>query len=96
MHSQMPEIICAWTILDRHTGTRTASSHEHVTISNVGGNDGEVILDYGQCEGGIPVFVVNSAVPSEGEHDVPFRVVYSETREGINHETGKHSCITAH
>lgn len=95
MHSQMPEVICAWTILDRHTGTRTAPPNEHLEISNIGDNDGEVILDYGRCEGGIPIFVVNSAVPSQGEHDVTFRVVYSETREGINHETGKQSCITA-
>jgi hypothetical protein len=93
MHSQKPEVICAWTILDRHTGTRTAPSNTQLQISNVDGGDGEVILDYGRCEGGTPIFVVNNAVPSDGEHDVPFRVVYSETREGIDHDTGKHSCI---
>ena len=75
MHSQTPEVICAWTILDRHTGTRTAPSNTQLQISNVDGGDGEVILDYGRCEGGTPIFVVNNAVPSDGEHDVPFRVV---------------------
>ena len=89
MHSQAPEIISTWTVFDRSTGARTTNSDTHLEISNVGGNDGEVILDYGRCEGGVPIFVVKHAVSSEGDHDVPFRVVYSETREGISHDTGE-------
>lgn len=50
MHSQAPEVISTWTIFDRLTGTRTAPRKPDLEISNVGGNDGEVILDYGRCE----------------------------------------------
>ncbi|CAI4215622.1 unnamed protein product [Parascedosporium putredinis] len=46
----------------------------------------EVVLDYGQCEGGTPVFKINSA--SGAEPEILFRVVYSETYEGISKDTG--------
>ncbi|KAG7148777.1 hypothetical protein HYQ46_002347 [Verticillium longisporum] len=46
----------------------------------------EVIFDYGRCEGGIPVFHIKSA--SGPEQTVLFRVTYSETRAGIDHEKG--------
>lgn len=93
MHSQAPEVISTWTIFDKSAGTRTALSNTHLEISNVGDNHGEVILDYGRCEGGVPIFVVTNATSSDGEQDVPFRVVYSETREGIDQDTGQHSFV---
>lgn len=90
MHSQAPEVISTWTIFDRFMTSRKHSTNTHLEISNIGSNAGEVILDYGCCEGGVPIFVVNTAVSSGSEQDVPFRVVYSETREGIDHDTGEH------
>jgi hypothetical protein len=93
MHCQEPEVISTWTIFDRLTGTRTAHPKPSLEISNVGGNDGEVILDYGRCEGGVPIFIVDNAASPEGEQEVPFRVIYSEAREGIDHDTGEHPCI---
>ena len=93
MHSQAAEVVSTWTILDKFTETRKTPSNTHLEISNVGHNSGEVILDYGRCEGGVPIFVVNSAVSSESQQDVPFRVVYSETREGIDHDTGENLFI---
>ncbi|KAL9946824.1 hypothetical protein D7B24_004622 [Verticillium nonalfalfae] len=57
------------------------------TLSNQKGTGNiEVIFDYGRCEGGIPVFHIKSA--SGPEPTVPFRVTYSETRAGIDHEKG--------
>ena len=90
MHSQAPEVINTWTIFDRFMTSRKHSTNTHLEISNIGSNAGEVILDYGCCEGGVPIFVVSNAVSSGSEHDVPFRVVYSETREGIDHDTGEY------
>ena len=89
MHSKAPEVVSTWTILDQSTESRKPPSDTHLKISNVDHNSVEVILDYGRCEGGVPIFIVNSAVSSGSEHDVPFRVVYSETREGIDHDTGE-------
>lgn len=89
MTCKAPEIISTWSVLDTSADTRTTPSISPLTVSNAGAATGEVVLDYGRCEGGIPIFVVDHAFPSEGEHDVPFRVVYSETREGIDLETGK-------
>lgn len=47
----------------------------------------EIILDYKQCEGGIPVFEVASAL---GDIPISIAVVYSEGVEGIEHSTGRH------
>lgn len=91
MHFQAPEVISTWTIFDRFTTSQQHFTNTHLEISNIGSNVGEVILDYGCCEGGVPIFVVNTAVSSGSEQDVPFRVVYSETREGIDHDTGEYS-----
>jgi hypothetical protein len=48
----------------------------------------EVIFDYGRCEGGFPVFTIESATASEGQLQVAFQVTYSETVEGIDNENG--------
>ena len=89
MNRQTPEIISAWTILDLSTDTRVAPSTSHLEISNVDGNNGEMVLDYGRCEGGTPIFVVENAASSEGANVVPFSVVYSETRNGVDQDTGQ-------
>ena len=58
------------------------------TISSTAGNGSEIILDYGRCVGGIPVFEVSKV---SGRGAVEFDVIYSESREGIDTETGKTS-----
>ena len=90
MTRQATQVISSWSILDQSSDTLTAPSSSKLRLSNVDGDAGELILDYGRCEGGIPIFVIESAISSEDEQDVPFRVVYSETREGIDHDTGEH------
>lgn len=93
MHSQAPEVISTWTIFDRSTKSQKPSTNTQLEISNIGSSNGEIILDYGRCEGGVPIFVVNKAVSLGSEQDVPFRVVYGETREGVDHDTGEHPCF---
>jgi hypothetical protein len=44
-----------------------------------------VIFDYGRCVGGISVFHIQDV---QGNGPVQVRIVYSETREGIDNETG--------
>jgi hypothetical protein len=89
MISKTPEIISTWTVLDPNEDIRVVPVTSQLKISNIDCADGEVILDYGRCEGGFPIFVVEHAESLGGDHDVPFRAVYSETRDGINHDTGQ-------
>jgi hypothetical protein len=89
MFSKTPDVINTWTVIDPNKGGRVVPATSHLKISNFNCNEGEVILDYGRCEGGIPIFVIEHAESLEGEQDVPFRVVYSETRDGIDHDTGQ-------
>jgi hypothetical protein len=49
----------------------------------------ELVLDYGRCEGGFPVFDITSVSAPDGQSEVTFKVTYSETIEGINNEHGK-------
>ncbi|PNP75145.1 hypothetical protein FNYG_11514 [Fusarium nygamai] len=59
------------------------------TLSNGDSEDkAEVIFDYGRCEGGFPVFTIESASAPEGQQQVAFQVTYSETIEGIDNENG--------
>lgn len=46
----------------------------------------EIVLDYQQCEGGLPVFEV---VCASGCSSVDITVIYSEGIEGVDHATGK-------
>ena len=61
--------------------------HRSFTLSNET-TDGEmqIVFDYGRCEGGLPIFQIDAATGPDQE--IPFRVTYSETRTGIDHETG--------
>lgn len=45
----------------------------------------EIVLDYEECEGGIPVFEVFEA---SGNAPIELTVVYSEGIEGVDHEAG--------
>jgi hypothetical protein len=49
----------------------------------------ELVLDYGRCEGGFPVFDITSVSAPDDQSEVTFKVTYSETIEGIDHEHGK-------
>ncbi|KAH7252792.1 Six-hairpin glycosidase-like protein [Fusarium tricinctum] len=48
----------------------------------------ELVLDYGRCEGGFPVFDITSVSAPDGQSEVTFKVTYSETIEGIDDEHG--------
>ncbi|KAF4964734.1 hypothetical protein FSARC_7333 [Fusarium sarcochroum] len=48
----------------------------------------EVILDYGRCEGGFPVFSITSASAPKDQRQVAFQVTYSETIDGIDNAQG--------
>ncbi|KAF5697485.1 alpha-L-rhamnosidase A [Fusarium globosum] len=59
------------------------------SLSNDDSEDkAEVIFDYGRCEGGFPIFTIESASAPEGQKQVAFQVTYSETIEGIHNENG--------
>lgn len=77
-------VVCA--IFQKRCGFLTGEVYSPISISNVDGSCGEIILDYGRCEGGVPVFEISTAT-SENE-TVKFDVIYSETREGIDNEQG--------
>lgn len=72
----------------RHTGLVTlglnASNFTLRTDAN-GSTPAELVLDYQQCEGGIPIFEITSA---SGPGPINLAVVYSEGIEGIDHATG--------
>ncbi|KAJ4244769.1 hypothetical protein NW762_014346 [Fusarium torreyae] len=57
-------------------------------VSSKPGTKAEVILDYGRCEGGFPVFSITSASAPKDQRQVAFQVTYSETIDGIDHEKG--------
>ena len=50
-----------------------------------GSSPAEVVLDYQRCEGGLPIFAIDSATGSDA---IDVAVVYSEGIEGIDHATG--------
>ncbi|KFY47537.1 hypothetical protein V496_10599 [Pseudogymnoascus sp. VKM F-4515 (FW-2607)] len=77
-------VVCA--IFQNRRGFLTGEVYSPISISNVGGSCGEIVLDYGRCEGGVPVFEISMAT-SENE-TLKFDVIYSETREGIDNEQG--------
>lgn len=63
------------------------SSSSSFTLSNQGHDLAlaEIIVDHGECEGGIPIFEDEKAL---GHDLIELVVVYSEGIEGIDHDTG--------
>lgn len=56
------------------------------SASNNGASENaSIILDYGRCEGGFPVYEIQEA---KGHGPISLRVVFSETVDGIDAETG--------
>lgn len=56
------------------------------TLNNDGLNRSEVVLDYGQAEGGRPIFEI--LVNSSTCETVSFQTTYSETRREVSHDNG--------
>ena len=73
-------------IFRKRYGLVSGKVYSPILLSTVDESSSEIILDYGRCEGGVPVFEISTAA-SESE-TVEFDVVYSETREGIDNEQG--------
>jgi hypothetical protein len=67
-------------------GTNSVSLGQVALSNDLGDSTAEVILDYGRCEGGTPVFEIQNVKGRSLE--IKFRVIYSETIEGIDKETG--------
>ncbi|EKJ69005.1 hypothetical protein FPSE_10818 [Fusarium pseudograminearum CS3096] len=60
------------------------------TLKNLGsGLNAELVLDYGRCEGGFPIFffIISASAP-KGQQQIAFQLTYSETIEGIDNENG--------
>ncbi|KFY77501.1 hypothetical protein V499_03131 [Pseudogymnoascus sp. VKM F-103] len=77
-------VVCA--IFDKQYSFLNGNVYTPISISTVDKSSGEIILDYGRCEGGVPVFEISTATSENGI--VEFDVIYSETREGIDNEQG--------
>ncbi|KAF4503264.1 alpha-L-rhamnosidase A [Fusarium agapanthi] len=84
-----PKFVTPTRIL-RTSGDATSGNEvSSFALSNGDSEDkAEVILDYGRCEGGFPVFTIASASAPKGQQQVAFQVTYSETIEGIDNENG--------
>lgn len=69
------------------TGHQTLSSPSNFALRSDGTSSdaAEIILDYGECEGGIPVFEVLQAASNT---TIELSVIYSEGIDGIGHENG--------
>jgi hypothetical protein len=46
----------------------------------------EIVLDYQQCEGGLPIFEIER---TSGDGPIKVSIIYSEAVEGIDHDTGR-------
>ncbi|KAF5970910.1 alpha-L-rhamnosidase A [Fusarium coicis] len=84
-----PKLVIPKRILRTSGNVSSGNAVSSFTLSNGDSEDkAEVIFDYGRCEGGFPVFTIESASASEGQLQVAFQVTYSETVEGIENENG--------
>lgn len=85
-----PALVTPSGLLRSSAGACAGSGLTSLTLSNRNRNDkAEIILDYGRCEGGLPVFILRSATAPEDQTHVPFEVTYSETINGTNHDRGR-------
>ncbi|KAF5597833.1 alpha-L-rhamnosidase A [Fusarium pseudocircinatum] len=84
-----PKFVTPRRILRTSGNVTSGKEVSSFTLSNGDSEDkAEAIFDYGRCEGGFPVFDIESASASEGQQQVAFQVTYSETIEGIDNENG--------
>lgn len=84
-------------VLSASGGAQRASSSGPFTLTNGPASEpasqASIVLDYGRCVGGLPIVVFDSA---QGKETISLRIVYSETIEGIDCETGERSHPPAH
>ncbi|KAH7361160.1 Six-hairpin glycosidase-like protein [Pyrenochaeta sp. MPI-SDFR-AT-0127] len=75
------------TSISRSIGCTTTIGPSSFTLQNHGDQSqvAEIVLDYGECEGGIPIFEI---AQSSGNITMELAIVYSEGIEGIEHKTG--------
>ncbi|KAF5644086.1 alpha-L-rhamnosidase A [Fusarium sp. NRRL 52700] len=84
-----PKFVTPKRILRTSANATSGNELSSFTLRNGDFEDkAEVIFDYGRCEGGFPVFKIESASAPEGQKQVAFQVTYSETIEGIDNENG--------
>ncbi|KAF5012008.1 hypothetical protein FDECE_1914 [Fusarium decemcellulare] len=85
-----PKFVRPIRVLRTSGKIRVEDDLSNISLENVeSSTKADVILDYGRCEGGFPVFSIASASAPKDHHQVAFQVTYSETIDGIDHETGK-------
>ncbi|KAF6834527.1 alpha-l-rhamnosidase [Colletotrichum musicola] len=76
-------------VLSVSGGAQRASDSGPFTLANgpaaESGSQATIVFDYGRCVGGLPVIVFDSA---KADESIGLRVVYSETIEGVDCETG--------
>ncbi|KFY33721.1 hypothetical protein V494_07380 [Pseudogymnoascus sp. VKM F-4513 (FW-928)] len=84
--SQTDDGLVVSDIFQKRYGLITGRVYSPISISTADESSGEITLDYGRCEGGLPIFEISTAT-SENE-TVEFDVIYSESWEGINNEQG--------
>ncbi|KAF5572351.1 alpha-L-rhamnosidase A [Fusarium pseudoanthophilum] len=84
-----PKFVTPRRVLRALGNVSSGNEVSSLALSNGDSEDkAEVIFDYGRCEGGFPVFTIESASAPEGQQQVAFQVTYSETIEGIGNENG--------
>ncbi|KAF4461088.1 alpha-L-rhamnosidase A, partial [Fusarium albosuccineum] len=83
-----PKFVRPIRVLRTSGKIRVEDDLSNISLENVeSSTKADVILDYGRCEGGFPVFSIASASAPKDHHQVAFQVTYSETIDGIDHET---------
>ncbi|KAF4343807.1 alpha-L-rhamnosidase A [Fusarium beomiforme] len=84
-----PKIAIPKRVLRTTGNVKTGEEASSFAMTNVDSEtNAEVILDYGRCEGGFPVFIITSASAPDRQQRVAFQVTYSETIEGVDNENG--------
>ncbi|KAF9767712.1 hypothetical protein IL306_015087 [Fusarium sp. DS 682] len=84
-----PKFAIPKRILRTFGNVETVEGVSPFTLNNVVSEiNAEVVLDYGRCEGGFPIFIISSVSASNPQQQVAFQVTYSETIEGIDNENG--------
>lgn len=85
-YSDSPSKDLVLPILVQRGLKREMNASLNFTLSTDRGLFKEIVLDYGKCEGGLPVFKVLNAKSNTGS--IEFDVVYSEGENGVHHENG--------
>lgn len=81
----MGELVRHQRVVEASEGGRTEDGALILKNSGATGN-ATIVLDYGKCTGGVPVFDISAA---QAQGPIAIQVVYSETIEGIGCQTGK-------